>query len=59
MDQLDNEERDLLRTYELGEWKSVAKREAEMERCREYARATLNEVRIRDNRNPPNQGRPS
>ena len=41
MNQLDGEERELLRSYELGEWKSVANLEAEMERYREYARTTL------------------
>ncbi len=45
MNQLDREERELLRSYELGEWKPVANFEAEMERYREYARATLEQDR--------------
>ena len=43
MDQLDSEEKELLRSYELGEWKQVEELESEMERYREYARATLGE----------------
>ena len=45
MNQLDREERDILESYELGEWKPVADLEAEMERYREYARATLEQDR--------------
>ena len=41
MKQLDIEEKEILRSYELDEWKPVADLEAEMERYREYARATL------------------
>ena len=43
MDQLDSEEKELLMSYELGEWKQVEELESEMERYREYARATLGE----------------
>ncbi len=41
MNQLDNEEKELLSSYELGEWKPVEELESEMERYREYARTTL------------------
>ncbi|MCH8893740.1 MAG: antitoxin [Chloroflexi bacterium] len=37
---LDKEEKELLDSYERGEWKSVADARSEMERYREYARAT-------------------
>ena len=45
MNQLDREERDILESYEKGEWKPVEDLEAEMERYREYARATLKQDR--------------
>ena len=45
MNQLDREEREILESYELGEWKPVADLEAEMERYRKYARATLEQDR--------------
>lgn len=38
---LDKEERDLLGSYERGEWKSVKNLEEEIERHRGYARQTL------------------
>ncbi len=41
MNQLDREEREILESYERGEWKPIEDLEAEMERYREYARATL------------------
>jgi predicted DNA binding CopG/RHH family protein len=40
MVELDKEEKELLDSYERGEWKSVADVESEIERYREYARAT-------------------
>ena len=39
--ELDAEERELEESFERGEWKSVANLDAEIERHREYARATL------------------
>ena len=45
MGTVDNEERDLLRSYDLGEWQPVANRDAEIERYRRYARATLEKER--------------
>jgi predicted DNA binding CopG/RHH family protein len=41
MGDIDREEKDLLTTYELDEWQPVANRDAEMDRYREYARATF------------------
>ena len=41
MGDIDREEKDLLTTYELGEWQPVANRDGEMDRYREYARATF------------------
>lgn len=38
---LDNEEKDLLDSYERGEWKSVKNLKEEIEKHREYARQTL------------------
>ena len=38
---LDKEEKDLLDSYERGEWKSVKNLEEEIEKHREYARQTL------------------
>ena len=40
MTKLDKEEKDLLDSYERDEWRPVADRGAEIERYREYARAT-------------------
>ena len=45
MSKLDREETELLESYELGEWKPVEDLESEMERYREYARATLEQDR--------------
>ena len=41
MGDIDREEKDLLRTYELDEWQPVADRDAEIDRYRRYARATF------------------
>lgn len=41
MSDIDSEEKDLLRTYELDEWQPVADRDAEIARYRGYARATF------------------
>ena len=41
MVKLDREEKELLESFERGEWKPVAGQEAEAERYREYARATF------------------
>jgi len=38
---LDKEEKDILDSYELGEWKSVKNLEEEIEKHRGYARQTL------------------
>ena len=43
MDQLDSEEKDILTSYERGEWKPIADLESEIERYRKYVRATLSE----------------
>ncbi len=45
MGDIDSEEKDLLTTYELGEWRPVADRDAEMDRYREYARAMFEKER--------------
>lgn len=37
----DEEEKDILESYERGEWKPVKKPKAEMKKLREYARNTL------------------
>ena len=41
MSEIDKEEKELLRTYELGEWQPVADRDTEIDRYRRYARATF------------------
>jgi predicted DNA binding CopG/RHH family protein len=38
---MDKEERDLLETYERGEWQSIGNFENEAQRYKEYARATF------------------
>ena len=48
MNQLDRQEKEILASYELGEWKPVEQLESEMERYREYARATLEQDRSVD-----------
>ena len=45
MVRLDREEKELLDSFERGEWHSVEGREAEFERYREYARATFKKDR--------------
>ena len=45
MSEFDGEERDILTTYERDEWRPVAKRGAENERYRRYARATFGKDR--------------
>ena len=44
MTNLDKEEKDLLDSYEQGEWKVVADVESEIERFREYASATVEKL---------------
>ncbi len=41
MPNLDQEEQELLESFEKGEWRSIQGREPEIERYREYARATF------------------
>ena len=41
MANLDQEERELLESFERGEWRSVTGREEQFERYREYARSTF------------------
>jgi predicted DNA binding CopG/RHH family protein len=41
MPKLGKEEKELLESYEKGEWKSVKKKDAESKRYREYARSTF------------------
>ena len=41
MPKLDQEEQELLESYENDEWRSIQGREPEIERYREYARATF------------------
>ena len=41
MANLDQEERELLESFERDEWRSVAGREAKLERYREHARSTF------------------
>ncbi len=41
MPKLAKEEKDLLGSYEKGEWRSVKRKDAESKRYREYARATF------------------
>jgi len=43
--QLDKEERDLLDSFERGEWQSVPNVEEEMKRHQTYARATLTNLK--------------
>ena len=38
---LDKEEKEILESYERGEWRTVANREAESERYQAYAKATF------------------
>lgn len=38
---LDNEEKDILESYEHGEWRSIKNAKKEMEKLRHYARNTL------------------
>ena len=45
MNQPDKGEKEILKSYELGEWKPVEELESGMERYREYARATLEQDR--------------
>ena len=45
MAKLSKDERELLKSVESGEWKSIAKKGAERERYREYARATFKKDR--------------
>ena len=42
---LDKEEQDLLRTFERGEWRSVANLEEEIKAARQAARNTFNKTR--------------
>jgi len=41
MSQIDQEDQDLLESFEQDEWRSIQGREPEIERYREYARATF------------------
>ena len=41
MVRLDGEEQELVESFERDEWRSVAERDAEVERYRDYARATF------------------
>ena len=45
MAKLSKDERELLKSVESGEWRSIAKKGAEFERYREYARATFKKDR--------------
>ena len=45
MAKLNKEEREILESVESGEWKPVPKKGAELERYREYARATFKKDR--------------
>ena len=45
MSKLKNDERELLDSFERGEWKTVPHREREVERYREYATATFKKDR--------------
>jgi predicted DNA binding CopG/RHH family protein len=38
---LDTEEKDILESYDLGEWRSIKSPKAEIKKLREYARNTL------------------
>jgi len=42
---LDKEEREIIESFERGEWKPVKNREAEIERHRQYAKNTLKKNR--------------
>ncbi len=42
---LDSEEREILRSFEAGEWRSAPDRDEELERHRAYARATFRKDR--------------
>ncbi len=59
MDHLDSEEKDFLRSSEQGEWKPIADLESEIERYREYARATLSRDQSAAKRKRPEERRPS
>lgn len=48
MAKLDREERELLKSVEAGEWRSVPEKKKELERYREYARAALRKDRKSD-----------
>ncbi len=41
MDRLDTEEKELLDSFDQGEWQSVSNAEGEFQRYREYAKATF------------------
>jgi predicted DNA binding CopG/RHH family protein len=45
MPKLDDEERELLRSFEVGEWTSVPNRDEEVRRYRGYARETFRKDR--------------
>ena len=45
MSKLEKDEKELLQSFEAGEWKSVSEREAELARYREYASATFKKDR--------------
>jgi predicted DNA binding CopG/RHH family protein len=45
MPKLDDEERELLRSFEVGEWTSVPNRDEEVRRYRGYARETFKKDR--------------
>ena len=45
MARLDKEEREVLESFEAGEWKSIPEKSAEIERYRGYARSTLRKDR--------------
>ena len=45
MAKLDKQERELLKSVESGEWKSVGRKNKELEKYKEYARATFKKDR--------------
>ena len=45
MPRLNKEEKELLESYERGEWESVKKAKAELQRYQEYARSTFQKDR--------------
>jgi predicted DNA binding CopG/RHH family protein len=45
MAKLSKDERELLKSVESGEWSPIAKKDAELERYRQYARATFKKDR--------------